>query len=107
MFRYGPGFHHGPYVFGWVAVGLFAALLVVAVVAIARLWNSPRRGLDALHAAPPWAPADPAVTELRMRFARGDIDEDEYRRRLSGLGYPVPGDVGSPTPPVPPPTSSP
>ena len=102
MFRYGPGFHHGPYVFGWVALALLVALLVIAVVAVVRLWSGPRGRVDPLRAPP--LPTDPALTELRVRYARGDIDGDEYRRRLSDLGYPVQGEPGPPMPPAPPPS---
>jgi hypothetical protein len=36
---------------------------------------------------PPGPPIDPALTELRIRYARGDIDWDEYSRRAANLGY--------------------
>jgi putative membrane protein len=38
------------------------------------------------HQAPSWtAPQDPALTTLRERFARGEIEEDEYLRSLEIL----------------------
>ena len=72
MFRY--GFHHGPGVFGW----LFLAFLIVAVVI----------GVIGPPPAGPWT--DPALTELRTRYARGDISFDEYVERAGRLGFPIP-----------------
>ena len=74
MYRYGH-FVHGPGVFGWLVFALFLALMVVAIVALLRSW----RGLGALRpfAAGPQRPShgvDPALNELRVRYARGDID---------------------------------
>jgi putative membrane protein len=101
MFRYGPGFHHGPHVLAWLFFALLVAALVLGIVALVRSWNRPRRGLlgpyAPLHQHGP--PPDPAVHELRTRYARGEVDRDEYLRRMSDLGYPIP-DAGSPPPPA-------
>ena len=32
-------------------------------------------------------PVDPALTRLRERYATGEIDDQEYERRLSALTY--------------------
>jgi putative membrane protein len=59
----------------WFAVGhvLWWALLIVALVLLLR-WavGRGRRGA---------APADPALELLRERFARGEIDEQEFESR--------------------------
>ncbi len=80
----GPG---GPHPFGaralgpwvWVAGGLFAllrlALLVGLIVLVWRLLSGDRL----------WRRPDPAAQILRERYARGEIDEDEYRKRLATL----------------------
>jgi len=90
MFRYGPGFHHGPGVVGWFFLAMLAALVVVGVIALVRLWSAPRGRLAHLHAGQmPIPPADPALTELRVRYARGDISWEDYSRRANDLGYPI------------------
>ena len=108
MYRYGH-FVHGPGVFGWLVFALFLALMVVAIVALLRSW----RGLGALRpfAAGPQRPShgvDPALNELRVRYARGDIDWNEYAHRAINLGFPVappgphatsPGNPGTWVPP--------
>jgi uncharacterized membrane protein len=58
----------------WIAVG---GLLVYALVTLAR------RVVGRTRVAA--SPADPALDALRMRFARGEIDEAEYRRLRSDL----------------------
>jgi uncharacterized membrane protein len=103
MFRYGPGFHHDPSVFGWFILALLVALLVLGIVALVRLWNHPHGRLGPWHAGPhmmpptgphmmpPTAPpVDPALTELRVRYARGDISWEEFSRRAANLGYSQP-----------------
>jgi putative membrane protein len=64
---------------------LFWGLVVAAIIALVRY---------ASRAAQPGAPAihGPAPQQLLAeRFARGDIDEDEYIRRLQVLGTRPPG----------------
>lgn len=113
MFRYYPGYHHGPGPLAWVLLALLVALLALGVVALVRYWSAPRhpfpgRFAGPLHPGPhPMGPpADPALVELRMRYARGEIGPDEYGRRAADLGYPVP--PGSPpAPPPAPPAAAP
>ena len=108
-------FHHGLGIFAW----LFFALLVVAVVVgVIALFRRPW----AYHPnrVPPssWSYEgygqrnDPALAELRVRYARGEITWDDYVQRARNLGYPVappsgpdagPGPwVGPSQPPAPP-----
>ena len=66
----------------WVAMSLmviFWGLLVVAVVAFVR-WSR-RDAATSRTASPP----ETAEQVLANRFARGDLDEEDYRRRLSVL----------------------
>ena len=96
MFRYGPGgFHHGPGVLGWLLLAVLAALLILGVLALVRMWMSPRwRFTPFQRGMAPGAPMDPALTELRIRYTRGDITWDDFSRRASNLGYPFPQDPG-------------
>lgn len=60
-----------------VILGVFVLLGYVVIVLFAR-------GLHrTLPATTP--PRDPALDDLRTRFARGEIDEAEYRRLLAVL----------------------
>jgi hypothetical protein len=43
---------------------------------------------------------DPALEEVRMRYARGEIDRDEFARRSSDLGSPTASVPAPPPPPV-------
>lgn len=74
--------HHDMTGWDWFATSvgtvLFWALLITGAVLLYRaLARAPRQP----H---PHAPATPEQL-LAERFARGEIDEDEYRRRLSVL----------------------
>jgi len=106
------GWHHGPGVFGWLLFALFLVLVVLAVVAVVRLWRRP--GGPYAWQGPTAGHVDPAITELRVRYARGEISRDEYLQRSFDLGAPMgtapaappyaapPGRAGGPTPPTPP-----
>jgi putative membrane protein len=68
----------------WLGMGLMmtvlAALVVAVVVLVVRATTGPQKTTSGL---PPWSPRDaPGDSEaqrlLDQRFARGDIDEDEY-----------------------------
>ena len=75
-----------------------AALLVFGIWAVRRISDSNRPVAAATGA--PAAPAvaiDPAVHELRLRYARGELDRDEFTQRWHDLG----GEGPEPPPPVP------
>ena len=55
---------------GWL---VFLALIVVLVVVLVRHYGTANR------------PARSALDTLSERFARGELDEDEYRRRRDAL----------------------
>jgi putative membrane protein len=59
----------------WIAV---IALVIYGVIRLVRGLS----GHDPVSAA---AVGDPALDDLRSRFARGEIDEAEYQRRRSVL----------------------
>ncbi|MFV9673263.1 MAG: SHOCT domain-containing protein [Acidimicrobiia bacterium] len=69
------GFGWGMMGFGWIV-----GLVVVGVLVWAIVQATPRRG-DAATASTTRS----AETILADRFARGEIDDDEYRRRLDAL----------------------
>lgn len=73
-----PGLHPGgPWM--WVAAGLFWLVRGILVAGLAALaWRAlTTRGL--------WHRPDPAVQVLRERYARGEIGDEEYRKRLGTL----------------------
>ena len=93
--RWYEGGHHADY--GWLHLVLFLALLAALAFIAYALW----RGRPALTAgAPPAAGGvgtDHALAELRLRYARGDIDREDYLRRAADLG-----DTTAILPPAPP-----
>ncbi len=103
MFRYRghmAGWGDGGFpVFGLVMMIGFVVLVVVGVILLVRLMRTPvpAVGAPAPFAPPPPGPRpDPALTELRMRYARGEVSRDEYVRMATDLG-------GAPPPAEPPP----
>jgi putative membrane protein len=82
--RYGPGF-------GWWIVFpiLWFALIVTVIVLVSRRWRRGPWGPGYPGPAGGWGPAAhrpaSARTVLSERFARGEIDEHEYRARLEVL----------------------
>ncbi len=78
--------HQGhPFVWFLLLV-LFAALVVLAIYTLIRL----TRGGGGGGAAPAAAGPDAAVESVRMRYARGEIDRDEFVRVATDLGAPPP-----------------
>lgn len=79
---------HGMNGWGWFAMSLGTplpwALLIVAGVLLVRALG---RATGAPHPPDGRSPAELPSAE---RFARGDIDEDDYRRRLAVLRGDVP-----------------
>jgi uncharacterized membrane protein len=89
MLRYGHGGFHHP-VFTALFLALLAALVVLGAIAVVRLWrNPPGRPAPFLRGTPQIPAIDPALSELRVRYARGDINWDEYAQRARNLGYPL------------------
>lgn len=86
-FGYGMGGWGGPGwgEFGWIGGLLFLALIVFAIVLLARSLGWDRH--DRHAAGRPGEPAgeDRALQILRERYARGEIDKEEFDRRKEGL----------------------
>ncbi|MHB8438647.1 MAG: SHOCT domain-containing protein [Acidimicrobiales bacterium] len=90
MYRFGPGFHHGPGVFGWFVMAALLAMLALGVVALVRYWSHPHPRMHRFGPGHAWGPPpDPALNELRVRYARGEISPEEFARRAADLGYPI------------------
>ena len=74
-------------VWGWTAMWLSGVLVLVLLGAIVLLLVRLSGSRPADRSPGPRAPEPRAPEQvLGERFARGDIDEDEYRRRLDVLG---------------------
>ncbi len=83
---------------GWARplLGLLLLLLIGTAVAVA-IWAIARSSSTSHPYPPPPAPVDPAMEILRARFAKGEIDAQEFAARAAQLS----GSMASPTPPTP------
>jgi putative membrane protein len=63
---------------------LFWALIIVAIVALVRFTTDGTQG-RAIPAPPHYSEYESPAQLLAGRFARGEIDETEYRHRLEVL----------------------
>ena len=94
--------HH--WIAGIVMLVMFAVLIGVIIWAVVRITRTEAaKRAPALTGPPPppvaavGAPAeDPVLTALRLRYARGEIDRDEYVRVASDLGLTPPPEASSP-----------
>ena len=103
----GPGVeHHGAW-WGILHLLPFVMLLVligVGIWAVLRITSRP----VALSAGAPLPPRDTALEELRIRYARGELEREDYAQRMRDLGGADIGGGASPgDPPVPPDDSTP
>ena len=82
MYPYGDHMSGWGYALGITGMALFLAVLVLAIAATVRYLDR-KRG----ESLPPTPLAPPPTAEqvLAERFARGEIDADEYRQRLDTL----------------------
>lgn len=78
MMNYGDGMQWWGFAIMAVGTILFWALVIGGIVALVRYTN---------RSTPPAAPTARATAEqvLGERYARGEIDDDEYQRRLRVL----------------------
>ncbi|MFD7782082.1 SHOCT domain-containing protein [Streptomyces nojiriensis] len=76
-------YDHGMGGWGWVAMTFSMVLLVALAVAGVVLLL---RSVDRFPSGPAHPPAAPSAKQvLAERFARGEIDEEEYEQRLTAL----------------------
>jgi uncharacterized membrane protein len=93
----------------WYGPGhVVVALLIAAFLVLGLVWLLRRLPSRDAGGAPAVAPevVDPAVAELRMRYARGEVDRDTYVRSIADLtGRPAgwPGEATADAPTAPPP----
>ena len=79
-----PGFLDRPW---WAFVGWFLPLLVLAGPVALAVWLVLRAGGRPTAPPPPAAPArDPALEQVRMRYARGEIDRETFLQLSRDLG---------------------
>ncbi|MFD8544468.1 SHOCT domain-containing protein [Streptomyces sp. NPDC059649] len=87
MMWYGGGWGWGGWFLMAVVMVLFWALIIAGVVMLVRYFSGGHRGQPGgpspSHDA--WGGSRRAEDLLAERFARGEIDEDEYRRRITLL----------------------
>ncbi|MFN2614612.1 MAG: hypothetical protein ABR552_07325 [Actinomycetota bacterium] len=87
--------HHDPGYFGpgygpWHAVLLFMLLAAfVAGDALLVIFLARRAGSTTMLTTHHPAAIDPAIQQLRMRYARGDISRDDYLSAARDLGDPA------------------
>jgi uncharacterized membrane protein len=88
---------------GWHILGgilpvlLFLILIGVGIWAIVRVTSANRAQFAGAATAPMHRP-DPALEELRLKYARGDMSREEFVARSRDLGAMVP-EAGEPPPP--------
>ena len=80
MYSYGDHMSGWGYALGIIGMVLFWAVLVLAIAAAFRYLDRKRS-----ESFPPPPPPPTAEQVLAERFARGEIDADEYRQRLDTL----------------------
>jgi len=93
------GMHHaGHPLVAWIFLILFALLVGVAIFALIKVAR--RQPGATAPAIPAVSPADPALQELRARYARGDMGREEFLQRSADLGYANPAVAIPPPPPA-------
>ncbi len=95
---FGPYDGGGPSWVHWLFVFLIVVAIVAGVILLVRLWATSPRSLSWRGAPPP--PPNPAISELDLRYARGEIGREEYlQRRADLLGHVAPPPPGPGAPP--------
>jgi uncharacterized membrane protein len=103
--QFGPPEPHPGWWFlgGVIPLVLFGVLIAVAVWAVIRVTATRTRAVAGWTGAPR---RDDALEEVRLRYARGQMNRDEFVLRYRDLGG-VERPPSEPPPPEPPPTSPP
>jgi putative membrane protein len=76
------GYWYGMQAFGWIGMLLFWALVVVAIVYLVRYLNTQSSSRESERQPDS---VDSAQAILRERFARGEIDQEEFEQRKRSL----------------------
>jgi putative membrane protein len=78
------GYMHGFGVFGWLIMIVFWVIVIAAIVLVVRwLMSSPRYESDGTE--------NKALSILDERYARGEIDREEYEQKRKDLTHPHSG----------------
>ncbi len=94
-----PGWHHSGWydVLGWLLPTMFlVALIALGVWAVLRLAGPGRPATPASGYVPKTNRMDPALEQVRLRYARGEMSRDEFLQLTADLG----GRSGDPGPPT-------
>src|SRR5690349_8849307 len=93
---FGPGWHGGVRLFGGLfGIVLFALFIGLLVWVLMRLMNHDQS--RHVPAGAPWQPRDEALNAARIRYARGELDRDQYFRVVEDLtGVPRPAEPAAP-----------
>lgn len=70
----------------WMGPIMWLIILALAILAIVALWRFIRGGPTGPQGRSQSAEADRSLEILRERFARGEIDEEEFEARKKALG---------------------
>jgi uncharacterized membrane protein len=111
----GPGWHNGFSLFGGLFGIMFFALFIGLLVWVLLRLMSHDHHLPQASVTDAWQSRDDALNAARIRYARGELDRDEYFRvveDLTGVPRPVaePPSAGAPggtMPPYPAPPTPP
>ena len=88
---YGPYFahhHDGGHPFAWILFFLLLALVVALVTWVVLRFADGRLGQSRRVVVASGPPVDDPLTAVRMRYARGEIDRNEFLRISNDLGGP-------------------
>jgi putative membrane protein len=99
MYWYGSGMSGWGYALMTISMVLFWGAVIFGIVMLVRYFG--RSGQPSAEPRPPQSAESPQSPEqlLAERFARGEIDEEEYRQRLAvlqGGGRPANGQARTP-----------
>ncbi len=96
----GPYGDHGWWMFfgGFLPLLLFMVLIGLVVWAVLRYTGRGRALIPASTEAMTAAPADDALHEVRLRYARGEMDRQEFVQRYRDLGGTTPPSDEPPPP---------
>jgi putative membrane protein len=97
----GPFFFHHSWWWGFwahfIAFLFFLALIALVVWVVVRITSRPQGGAMVPVGRAPALHRDPALEEVRLRYARGEMSREEFVQRSGDLGgEPEPGGAEPP-----------